>query len=106
MYTSEAGTLAPMARAPREHLSCTECGWVGMSARGRARQWVFRLSSAAIAVLVVLELSGVLALGDDLLSIGLTIMLLSLGLRLIIRGDRCRECGARAIYLERPPEGS
>lgn len=93
-----------MARAPREHLQCSQCGWYGVTARGKLRYLVFGLSVAAIAILAALELFGVTALGDDLIAIGLTIMLLSIGLRLLIRGDRCRECGGPADYVKRPPE--
>ncbi len=78
----------------REHSSCTKCDWQGVSARGRARTWILRTSSLAIATMVLLELGGITALGDSVLSIGLTIMLLSLGLRMLIRGDRCPRCEA------------
>lgn len=93
-----------MARVPREHLSCTQCDWHGVTTRGRARLWIYRGATAAIAVMVILELTAVTELGDNVLSIGLTIMLLSLGLRLLIRGDRCQDCGAEAVYLKRAPE--
>ena len=46
-----------MAKAPREHLSCTECDWYGVTTQGQIRRWVYRLSSASIAVMVWLSSS-------------------------------------------------
>lgn len=94
-----------MARAPREHLVCRQCGWYGVTARGRLRYAVFGVSVAAIVLLAALELLGVMVLGDQVIAIGITIMLASIGLRLLIRGDRCRECGAPADYVRRAPVG-
>jgi len=92
-----------MARAPREHLRCSRCGWYGVTARGRLRYAVYGVSLAAVVILVGLELLGVVALGDQVIAIGITIMLVSIGVRLVIRGDRCRECGGPAVYERRAP---
>jgi hypothetical protein len=74
---------------------------VGVTALGRLRWAVFGVSLAAVAVLVGLELAGVTKLGGAVWGVAITIMLLSIGVRLLIRGDRCRECGGRAIYVKR-----
>ena len=45
-----------------------------------------------------LELAGLTRLGDAVWAIAITIMLASIGLRLVIRGDRCAACGGPADY--------
>jgi hypothetical protein len=90
-----------VAKRAREHVECTECGWVGVTPQGRVRQGLFLVSLAAVAVLVALELAGVTELGDDLWGICVTVMLVSIGGRLLVRGDRCRTCGGRAVYVKR-----
>lgn len=85
-------------------MTCPACGWVGLTGHGRLRWAVFGVSMAAVTILFVLELSGVTQLGDAVLGIAITIALLSIGLRLLIRGDRCGACGAAAIYARRAPE--
>lgn len=91
-----------MARAPREHRSCTECDWAGRTRHSTVRVWIFRASTLAVALLVLLELGGITALGDRVLSLGLTIMLVSIVARILLRGDRCPRCGARAVYVKHP----
>lgn len=93
-----------MARRRREHLQCTECPWSGTTSHGRLRWAVFAASTLAVVILVALEFAGLTALGEGLWPIVITILVLSIGLRLLIRGDRCPRCGARAIYLKRPPD--
>ena len=85
-----------MARRRREHLQCTQCSWVGVTTHGKIRLAIFMTTTATVAVLVALELAGVLALGDQVWAIAVTILVVSIGARLLIRGDRCRECGAPA----------
>jgi hypothetical protein len=97
-----------MARARREQMNCDACGWTGVTAHGRVRQWLFGLAVLAVAVLVGIEWFGVTALGDDLWALGILIMLASLGLRLLVRGDRCPSCAGPAYHkkqLRRPPAG-
>ena len=91
-----------MARAPREHRSCTQCDWGGRTSHSTLRVWIFRASTFAVALLVTLELGGITSLGDRVLSLGLTIMLVSIAARILIRGDRCPRCGARAVYIKNP----
>lgn len=91
-----------MARAPREHRSCTECDWGGHTRHSKVRLWIFRASTFAVALLVALELGRITTLGDRVLSLGLTIMLVSITARISIRGDRCPRCGARAVYVKHP----
>ena len=92
-----------MARAPREHLVCPACEWQGTTTLGRVRKGVFRTSTAIIAVLIVLELTGLTELGANLWTTILILAWGSVALRLLIRGDRCPSCGERAIYVKRPP---
>lgn len=88
-------------RNPREHMTCLSCGRVGTTARSRARLLVFGLSSTTVAILIGLELTGVTQLGDVVWSVAITILLASIGLRLLIRGDRCTACGGPARYVKR-----
>jgi hypothetical protein len=85
-----------VARRQREHLRCTQCSWVGITTQGKIRLGIFATSLATVAVLITLELTGVLALGDQVWAVALTILVVSIGVRLVIRGDRCGECGAPA----------
>ena len=61
---------------------------------------VFGLSSLTVASLIALELSGITSLGDRVWPVAITVMLASIGLRLLIRGDRCVACGGPA-YVSR-----
>ena len=79
-------------------MTCRECGWTGLTARSRVRLAVFALSSAMVVVMLGLELAGLTRLGDAVWAIAITIMLASIGLRLVIRGDRCAACGGPADY--------
>ncbi len=90
-----------MARGPRERLQCTDCGWVGITSRGKQRRAIFATSTAAVAFLIALELFEVCALGDQLWAVALTIFLISIGLRMLVRGDRCRVCEAPLSYEKR-----
>jgi hypothetical protein len=86
-----------MARRPREHMQCTQCDWSGRTSHGQVRLGIFVMSTSIVVVMIALELLGFLALGDRVWTSALTIMLLSIGLRVLIRGDRCRSCNAPAI---------
>lgn len=85
-----------MARRRREHLYCTQCSWVGITGRGKLRLGIFIASTLSAATIIALEQGGVIALGDQVWAIALTILVLSIGVRLLIRGDRCPECDAPA----------
>lgn len=90
-----------MARARREQMSCDSCGWVGITGHGWVRLSLFVVALLSVAVLVLLDWFGLTALGDDLWALGILIMLVSLGLRLLVRGDRCPSCAAPAHYRKR-----
>jgi hypothetical protein len=86
-----------MPRRRREQLQCTQCNWAGRTTHGQVRLAIFGLTTSTVVLLVALELLGLTQLGDLAWTSALTIMLLSIGLRLLIRGDRCRECNAPAV---------
>ncbi|NVB36861.1 hypothetical protein G6O69_03405 [Pseudenhygromyxa sp. WMMC2535] len=100
--SEESGRREDKARRRgRERMTCGDCGWVGITAHGYLRWAVFGLAVFSVLAAFVLERAGVLGLGDQLWPLGITIMLVSLGLRLLIRGDRCPECGAQVDYRKR-----
>ena len=82
---------------------CTACDWRGMTTLGHVRLWVFKASTAIIALLILVELVGLTDLGGNLWTIALLLAYGSVGVRLLIRGDRCPSCGERAVYVKRPP---
>ena len=84
-----------MARPPREHRQCTQCDWVGLTSRGALRSVIFAVSIGAAVLLFTLEILASV-LGDQLWTVVLTILLVSIGLRMLIRGDKCPKCGAPA----------
>lgn len=93
-----------MARAKRERLTCTSCGWTGLTTRSTVRLALYLGSTLAAAALIALELLGLTQLGDQVWPLAITILVLSIGARLLIRGDRCKACGGPAIYIKRPPQ--
>lgn len=80
-----------MARRRRERLECPACGWQGVTARGRVRWWVFGLSTTVIVGWLAAGLLELASL-DTALAGSITIALLSIGLRMLVRGDTCPRC--------------
>ncbi len=91
-----------MPRPPREHLRCPSCTWQGTSSRGRARTLVYASSSVIVAALLLASVIGWLSV-DVTVPTAITIALLSIGVRMLIRADRCPQCGA-ALWTPPPPE--
>ena len=87
-----------VARRRREHLRCDACGWTGITGQGRIRLAIYVGSLLAVAVSIALELAGVLALGDSVWAWSITLLLASIGLRLLVRGDRCGSCDTALGY--------
>lgn len=85
-----------MARPPREHRQCTQCDWVGLTSRGALRGVIFAVSIGLAVLLFTLDILGGLGIGDQLWALVLTILLVSVGSRMLIRGDKCPKCGAPA----------
>ncbi|MCA9699061.1 MAG: hypothetical protein KC431_16180 [Myxococcales bacterium] len=82
-------------------MRCSACPWSGVTTRGRVRLAVFMLGWAAVALLAGLELAGLLGLGEQVWPILILSMLSSIGLRLLIRGDRCPDCGEAAVVAKK-----
>jgi hypothetical protein len=86
--------LARVTRRRRERLECPACGWQGVTALGRVRWLVFGLSTTLIVGWLLVALLGHASL-DTALAASITIALLSIGLRMLVRGDTCPRCRAR-----------
>ncbi|MFV8751492.1 hypothetical protein ACNOYE_13185 [Nannocystaceae bacterium ST9] len=83
-----------MGRRRREHVSCPTCAWQGVTRLGRVRLGVFALAWAGVLGLFVAAWLGATSF-DQAIALAITGTLLSIGLRLAIRGDRCPTCGER-----------
>jgi hypothetical protein len=82
----------------RERLRCESCGWVGVTRQGRLRAGIFVVGVIVVVGLIAAELLGLIALGDSVWAWSLTILLVSLGARLLVRGDRCGACSSEVEY--------
>lgn len=80
-------------RRRRERLECPACGWQGVTTLGRVRWLVFGLSTAVIVGWLGAALLDLASL-DTAIAASITIALLSIGLRMLVRGDACPRCRA------------
>ena len=83
-----------MARPRREHFVCPACGWQGIPRLGRVRLALFVLTMVFVLGLFVAALLGATSI-DQAIAVAITASLLSIGLRMLIRGDRCMACDER-----------
>lgn len=83
-----------MARSRRERLVCPTCGWQGVTTLGRVRLAVFGLTTATLLAWLGAGLAGLASL-DTAIAGSISLALLSIGLRLVIRGERCPGCRER-----------